>query len=72
MPVDMRDIEEWLSDVYQVAHAMGHALKAGRWYRNLAACNVNQRRCKFLSLCLSGDVDAAAGHGRADRAVLRR
>lgn len=58
VPVASSDIEEWMADVYEVAHAMGRALKDGRWYRNLSACNVNGRKCRFLRICLRGCDDA--------------
>lgn len=66
LPVDDHDIAEWASDIYEIAHAMGRSVKAKKWYRNLAACNVNGRVCTYYKVCMHG-WDGAENWERVER-----
>ena len=48
------EIERWADDMYDVSHAMLSAMRDERWYRNLAACSVNGRKCSLLNVCAHG------------------
>jgi hypothetical protein len=54
MPVMQTEITRWAEDMSTVAHAAGRSLTDGRFWRNLTACEVNGRRCPYLSVCDHG------------------
>ena len=56
-PVSDEEVRVWYEDVYEVAHGMGRAMTAGRWWRNLSACDVNGRRCGFAYVCPTSSWD---------------
>jgi len=53
-PVTEAEIQRWAVDFYHVCHAMGSAADDESAYRNLGACDVNNRKCSHLRVCDHG------------------